>query len=489
VTRISAVRNNFIHQQKFLINLLGQVTIKLEETEQQLEPVKILESFIFDEYQNENDDRELMKEKHLEETSDLDCKDDNDEDSKDEDFEVKTSSSRKRTNSVKCIEEDDSGSSKPKKKKKKYSYYVRKTPRPDIAKRYCDICNRYCRSEKRVKEHKERAHEGKKNFSCDENECDYMSYSQAEMTLHKFRKHGIGEGPSIKKDGYFCDTCGMRFKMPDKLKHHIGKKHLNIRNFICDYCPMRFYLKQDLKKHIIRHIPREHRTFSATCDICGNVYFNRHTLKSHKELVHERLKRFSCELCGKLYDTKSRLKIHIDSFHKGLREIECTICNGKYTTKLALKGHIKRQHPETLGLEKKTFTCEICQTIIPSKAYLHQHMKTHGEPQFPCNQCDKKYFVNYKLMDHMAVHTPLQFRCEYCPRSFRTEARLKGHYRVVHFKEKKTYRCEICNGTYTRRTTLRDHVVRQHPSIDESYKQEYIARVLQMQPEEYDGGK
>jgi hypothetical protein len=456
VTRITTVRNNFIQNQNFLIELTSQVTIKSEpETE------KVLENFIFDEYQND-DSNEPMKEEHLDENFDLDCK------------EV---DSKKKFRMRKA--DEYSKQDKPKKKRSR-----------DISKRFCDICNRYCRSEKRVREHKERAHEKKKNYACDQSGCDYESYSQFEMTYHKFRKHNIGEEPiSTRKIDYFCETCGLHFKMPNKLKEHIDKKHLNIRNFMCDHCPMRFYMKQDLRKHIIKHIPPEHRNFSATCDICGNVYFNRFTLKSHKELVHEKIKRFSCEICGKLYESKSRLKIHIDSFHKGLREIICTICDGRYTTKLALRGHIKRQHPESLGLEKKTFPCEICGSIITSAARLSQHMKTHGEPQFACNQCDKKYFEKFKLMDHMAAHIVLQFKCEYCPRSFRTEARLKCHYRVVHFKEKKTYRCEICNGTYTRRTTLRDHVLRQHQNIDEHYKQEYVTKILQMMPEEYDDKK
>jgi hypothetical protein len=242
---------------------------------------------------------------------------------------------------------------------------------------FCDICDKQWKNKRLLTEHIERAHEKKRNFTCGHNGCDYTAYRYYEIQLHKFNRHG-GEHPT-RKDGYFCDTCGAQFKNPTKLREHIDKKHLNIKNFQCDQCPMKFYKKECLRKHIVKHIPKEYRDFSAPCDECGKMFFNVYTLKSHKELVHQGIKRFSCELCGKLYESRSRLKIHIDSFHRGLREVECHICNGKYTTKLALKGHIKRQHPETIGLKKQTYNCEICNTVCPSKQGLQLHMKRHGK--------------------------------------------------------------------------------------------------------------
>lgn len=245
---------------------------------------------------------------------------------------------------------------------------------------FCDVCDKKCRNRRVLIEHRERFHEKKRNFTCSVDDCDYTAYRYYEIQLHKFNKHGA-EHPT-RKDGYFCDTCGEQFKNPTKLREHVDKKHLGIKNFNCDHCPMKFYKKECIRKHIVKHIPKEFRVFSVPCDECGKMFFNVYTLKSHKELVHQGIKRFSCELCGKLYESRSRLKIHIDSFHKGLRDVECNICNGKYTTKLALRGHIKRQHPETLGLKKETYNCEICNTVCPSKQGLTLHMKRHGKIYF-----------------------------------------------------------------------------------------------------------
>lgn len=242
---------------------------------------------------------------------------------------------------------------------------------------FCDICDRYNKTRNLLKEHMERFHEKKKNYHCDGEGCTYASYGPYEMQLHKFNRHGA-EHPT-RKDGYFCETCGSRFKTTSKLKEHIDKKHLFIKNFACDHCHMRFYKKECLRRHILKHIPKEHRNFSVPCDECGKMMFNIFTLKTHKDLVHRRIKKYSCEICGKLYESRSRLKIHIDSFHKGLREVECSICNGKYTTKLALRGHIKRQHPESLGLKKQTYTCDVCNAKCPSRQGLQLHMRRHGK--------------------------------------------------------------------------------------------------------------
>lgn len=376
MTRMVTSRNLFINNQNTLIQLLSKSNVKIEQPEP-------LESFIFESYQGEVErpitDIFVKQEVEINE-DEIDCEIPNFIDESEEDLKL-TDIIKPELMKYFKTDQDISSSSRTerleKRKKASGEYKARHIKAPNGSKFFCDICDKQCRNQRVLIEHKERFHERKRNFNCGVDGCDYSAYRYYEIQLHKFNKHG-GEHPT-RKDGYFCDTCGAQFKNPTKLREHIDKKHLNIKNYRCDLCPMRFYKKECLRKHIVKHIPKEYREFSVPCDECGKMMFNIYTLKSHKELVHQGIKRFSCELCGKLYESRSRLKIHIDSFHKGLREVECNICNGKYTTKLALKGHIKRQHPEVLGLKKQTFTCEICNQICPSKQGLQLHMKRHGE--------------------------------------------------------------------------------------------------------------
>jgi uncharacterized Zn-finger protein len=84
----------------------------------------------------------------------------------------------------------------------------------------------------------------------------------------------------------------------------------------------------------------------------------------------------------------------------------------------------------------------------------------------------------------MEHHETLAFPCSQCKRSFRNESKLNHHLKVVHFKEKQTYRCEICSSAFTRRTTCRDHVLRQHKDIDADYRKDLLERISKMLPEE-----
>ena len=42
-----------------------------------------------------------------------------------------------------------------------------------------------------------------------------------------------------------------------------------------------------------------------SCDLCGRMVKNKHILKQHKKIVHEKKKgEFSCEECGKVLKSK-----------------------------------------------------------------------------------------------------------------------------------------------------------------------------------------
>lgn len=374
ISRISQTRDFYIQKQNHLVELLNCFEGATAEIKTEKDTDGVLETFIIDnEVIKQEDPSSFLKNEEFLETDEED----------ESDGEVKLSVFQKTENLV--DDDDDEYVSKRKKEKRmrrsvpenKKKYYKSKKENK-LPGYFCEICHRRSGSEKQFREHMER-HEGKKNYYCREEGCTYASYGEFEMKMHKCRRHNAPQPIRHRKDGYFCDTCGEIFKFSNKLREHIDKKHLKIKNYVCDLCPMRFYQKQDLKRHIVRHIPKEFRDFSATCDECGKVLFNRFTLKSHKELVHQKIRRFSCELCGKLYESKFRLKVHIDSFHKGLREMECNICNLKFATKLAVKGHIKRQHPESIGLQRQIFTCDICNVNCPSKTSLQIHMKRHSK--------------------------------------------------------------------------------------------------------------
>lgn len=44
-----------------------------------------------------------------------------------------------------------------------------------------------------------------------------------------------------------CPECGIYVNGRHKLKQHIEKKHLNMKNYACDLCAFRVYRKSGLK--------------------------------------------------------------------------------------------------------------------------------------------------------------------------------------------------------------------------------------------------
>lgn len=135
---------------------------------------------------------------------------------------------------------------------------------------------------------------------------------------------------------------------------------------------------------------------------------------------------------------------------------------------------------------KIRYPCEQCSFDFSTEQALKNHSKIHNDPEFECLVCRKKFFKKANLLDHQEHHETLAYPCPHCTRSFRKEAKLKNHLKHVHFKEKRTYRCELCvSSTFTRRTTYRDHVLRQHKELETNFLSNLLERISTMQPEEF----
>lgn len=58
---------------------------------------------------------------------------------------------------------------------------------------------------------------------------------------------------------------------------------------------------------------RDHGPFD--CDICGRVFSSKHNLRSHREVVHFNIRRFSCSVCNKSFARADRLARHCRTQH------------------------------------------------------------------------------------------------------------------------------------------------------------------------------
>lgn len=222
------------------------------------------------------------------------------------------------------------------------------------------------------------------------------------------------------------------------------------------------------------------------CDFpgCHTETTTRPLLRYHKRAVHEKIRNFACH-CGKKFAQKAQMKSHQKYFHDKIKDVQCDQCSKLLGSTTALKMHKTVMHP--VDGKKPEHPCDVCGVTFSTIQTLGWHMKVHSEPKFSCEHCEKKFFRKGTLLDHQEHHKTLDFPCTHCTRSFRADYKLKHHLNKVHFKEKTTYRCELCISSFTRRTTYRDHVVRQHKHLEASFRSDLLQRIAKMLPEEKTG--
>jgi hypothetical protein len=250
---------------------------------------------------------------------------------------------------------------------------------------------------------------------------------------------------------------------------------------------MFFFQKTALRTHMKKHEDKTHRQY-FTCHFPGCKIRNsdESALRHHIRFVHELKRTFDC-YCGSKFTTGNGLRLHQKRVHERKFEVKCEICSKLFVHKSDMEAHKRITHDP--NYKPKKVTCDVCAQQFPSMTALRKHMNNHGDPQFSCQHCDKKFYQHEHLLDHQQYHETLAFPCQHCDRSYRKEALLNWHLKRVHFKEKRTYRCEICSSTFTRRTTCRDHVLRQHKNLDVNFRNDLLERISKMLPEEHEGGQ
>ena len=105
---------------------------------------------------------------------------------------------------------------------------------------------------------------------------------------------------------------------------------------------------------------------SFECGYCKTFYKNVENLEDHQEKMHKgheakfiahegEKRKFSCELCGNLFTAKQSLKQHINNIHEKRRDHVCPHCNKGIASKKSLRDHIAAVHEG-----QKNHICDHC---------------------------------------------------------------------------------------------------------------------------------
>ena len=83
---------------------------------------------------------------------------------------------------------------------------------------------------------------------------------------------------------------------------------------MCDKCNYKCCTASRLRDHIRKKHEKTEKT--CICDICGNFYATKLSLKIHHDVVHSKIKHV-CDICGEEFKSKHTLR-DVTILHKSI---------------------------------------------------------------------------------------------------------------------------------------------------------------------------
>ena len=280
----------------------------------------------------------------------------------------------------------------------------------------CDICGKIYVSrgayDKHNLSHKVKIKDDNSEgpFECGEFNCTKVFDNMKLLTVHrnqhkrrlKKRKGNRGAYSyrtydEDKKE--FCPICKFCIPPHYTLERHRILKHDVVKK--CAHCDLTFDTADDLKSHERKQHYQLFFYEKVNCDICGVELKSKYLINYHKRMVHgteSERKKDVCEACGKGFTSKKKLDLHKMKYHGGKKEFICTIngCNQAYWEDRHLRRHIDSVH-----LNIRPFSCELCGASFSSGDLLRRHKSIHSEERTCiCPFCGKGFKQPSTLYRH-----------------------------------------------------------------------------------------
>ncbi|XP_050317105.1 zinc finger protein 888 [Bactrocera neohumeralis] len=202
------------------------------------------------------------------------------------------------------------------------------------------------------------------------------------------------------------------------------------------------------------HIQRLHSDLDSGvryyCIPCGRKFGSRSQQYYHLTCGSDASKRYMCQQCDKTFSTKSHFKYHLETHEE--RIYHCAECNKSFSNRIVLQKH-ERLH------RAPSIQCTECSKLFRNRESLSGHTRQlHGGNELPytCEVCQKSYSLKSTLKLHMQKHFDKKYACEYCDKRFQRNYTLKLHLK----KHTKTdcYICGICLRKFSDNAVLLRHV-------------------------------
>lgn len=233
--------------------------------------------------------------------------------------------------------------------------------------------------------------------------------------------------------------CAMFWDESECVQHQMM---LHVETLICPIDQLTFSGNRGLAM-FCTHMKNKHTEFfpnlTFPCTYCKQEFRSILEKLSHMKACGE--KKLECDECGKKFFSKIKLAHHL-KVEKGLLSYECSICSRKYTNSMDLKLHVVGAHTND-----RLYQCTF-------------------------RDCDKSFKTSAARSSHMELHSNVSLKCTFCDSVFKKRVILARHIKLMHdesYREErfKEFSCKLCNKSFLRPLSFRNHLKSVHHIIEE----------------------
>lgn len=266
------------------------------------------------------------------------------------------------------------------------------------------------------------------------------------------------------KQSFACQHCKASFKQLTRFIEHQIKEHRT--NTTISHQSKKTGAKQDLPQSVTSLCKADSpyvQKSRPVCNECGNSYQNMTNLRRHQQDKHSIFTNtYRCQHCSHFFATALTLRRHQHKMHPEHSNFNkassfiCTICNAVFTRQDLLFRHQKSYH---LIPSRHHHMCDVCGKFIAGKGNLTRHQKCkHAINSSKRDDFNKigRSDSNVHQMEKSVVSS--RYCCDTCGKKYVKKHNLKKHKLAVH----STYKCRMCNRSYTSLSILRQHCTKKH---------------------------
>ena len=362
---------------------------------------------------------------------------------------------------------------------------------------HCNDCQFSSNYKHSLKFHIDNVHLNILKYSC--SNCDFKAFRK-KAVLHHINKSHVDEKCHILKIG--CKACEERgseeshykghgrnrkFKCQEngcdftsnkklRLRNHHEHKHLKILRFSCNLCSMKTYYKHTLKSHHIIQHPNESPQF-VTIGREGKMNMKKEIIKiknhgnpkpfKDKRKEKSKIGIFKCPDCDFTTDTKQGIKTHSEVIHLRILRFSCSLCIYQSYYSSHVRIHLVKHKTQTAKILKiGCILCEKGTDHVNHSENQKDYLTIENKSKIASNYCEEETQHNEKPNDrrsNLNNFSSKKYKCLEgdCNFSSNNKQSLTSHNEGVHLNILRYY-CNICDYKDYFKHVVENHQKKNH---------------------------